>query len=75
VARSFWIKIISEKGFYKIKDLNSTKIRGTQYGNRLKRFHIQDPGEIRPEGRINKSNHGIEEAFAEEETPKKEAVA
>jgi len=33
-------KIVLEKGFYKIKDLNSTKIRGTLYRNRLKQFYI-----------------------------------
>jgi len=65
----------SEKGFYKIKDFNSTKIRGIRYRNRLKRFHIRDPKEIRLENYINKSNCSIEEAFIEEETPKEEAVA
>ena len=50
-------------------------MRGTLYGNRLKRFHMQDPEEIRPEDCINESSCGIEEAFAEEETPEEEAVA
>ena len=50
-------------------------MRGTLYGNRLKWFYIQDSKEIRPEDCINESSCGIEEAFAEEETPKEEAVA
>ena len=36
----FRIKRLLEKGFYKIKDLNNTKIGGTLYGNWLKRFRI-----------------------------------
>ena len=41
----------------------------------LKRFYMRDPEEIRPEDRINESSCGMEEAFAEEETPEEEAVA
>ena len=63
-----------EKGLYKLEDLNGTEMRGTLYGNRLKRFHMQDPEEIRPEDCINESSCGIEEAFAEEEILKEEAV-
>jgi hypothetical protein len=37
IVGSFRIKIVLEKGFYK---LNSTKIRGTLYRNTLKRFLI-----------------------------------
>jgi hypothetical protein len=67
--------MVLEKGFYKLKDLNSTKIRGTLYGNRLKWFLIQDLKEIRLEDRLNKSNRNMEEVFVEEEAPKREAVA
>ena len=70
----FQIKTALEKGFYKLEDLNGTEMRGTLHGNRLKRFHVRDPEEIRPEDRINESSCGMEEAFTEEETPKEEAV-
>jgi hypothetical protein len=63
-----------EKGFYKLKDLDSTEIRGTLYRNRLKQFRIRDPEEIRLEDYINKSSRNIEEVFTEEEIPKEEAV-
>jgi hypothetical protein len=71
----FRIKRSSEKGFYKIKDLDGTKIGGTLHGNRLKRFRVRDPEGIRPEDRTNESNHDMEEVFAEEEAPEEEAVA
>ena len=63
-----------EKAFYKLKDLNSTKMRGTLYRNRLKRFYIYNLKDIRPKDYINKSSYSIKEAFIEEEIPKKEAV-
>ena len=69
----------SEKGFYK---LNGTKMRGTLHGNRLKRFLVWDPEEVRLEGRMNESNCNIEEVpveegapEVEEEAPEEEAVA
>ena len=63
-----------KKGFYKLKDLNSTKIKSTLYGNWLKWFYIQNPKEIRLEDCINKNSYNIKEAFTEEKILKEEAV-
>ena len=64
-----------KKGFYKLEDLNSTKMRGTLYRNWLKRFYIQNPKEIRLEDYINKNSCGMEEAFIEEEILKEKTIA
>ena len=68
------IKKALEKGYYRLKDPNSTKIKGTLYRNRPKRFYIKNPKKIKLEDRINRSSYNIEEVFIEEEVPKEEAV-